>query len=1228
MEQQPNQVQTEENQIINILTLLETTYTSKDTKKIKDAEAELNALSKTQKNFSDILFKSLLLTSIKGKKITINLHKSALLYLRTIIMKKSAELTLPEIYGCTKNIIELIFSWEQNPNLNSGSLILLFQHIINFLLNSSTVKDNDDLVQNLLNEILKFSNKKYNNDNEILIGIGKVLFLYVTIMISTCTRAKNFEKILTNYFYLIADKIFELGKNYINIEMNIYNAKYILILKDLFDSFYKLLNHYKQLIDYEKYKEICFSILKKYYKYINELIQISPNLDSQVVEKYQKQNPILVFSHNMKNYSEINLMKSRVIQLISYIVQNICSIFNEYDLLKFPKDKPEEKSKKSPYINDDELNSFIINIIKLTVKSYEDLLSNKNKYFVARNYENEIYQEETSVTILLYELNVFLTRVLIRQPFKNLFKNDIKLFLLNVLIPLFASNETEKNSIENDFDMYRVYFNDITDDFKMKTFRTSGLFLIVKICQYYSDENNFLLSFFMEMYNYIINDGNVIKNAINYNVYTENKNKFVLDGLDIETKIDLFLLLIIILKGNIYQNNLIKLRLRNILIDNQMKLHQIQSLSIKIKICKLYSLYIPTIFKDEQIKSKNPKKMHQLNNEKDDENENENRIEENTTTNPKYKIFIQNAIDYIIYNIAQNYSAKNNINNMNMNINSENYYQALSCIAVDSLTNLILSFRERYDEELEESLPSIKFREINTYLTDALSSNFKFIIELILLMDNYAFYNLLDYIIENIQIKERNDIFICLEKIAQKYVDEIAKNLNNHGDKEYPPFVTLYFKILSSFLKGKNKLNKDSNIEIEFFEKILNKIFELINISDLEYFEFNEELICTMDDYIDCCQCINDKSVAILQKLGEIIEKDNILSIPIYSFLITFMKYLPKANNIDNNSKQILFNEIYNIIILGYNYEDDLYNQSRINSLLLTLDFFKYYIGEISLKIYKSLIITVLNSIAMFEKYDFESNDISEKTTINQLCLCNISFGMIYRTKETYQLIFEETGKIMPQDETNDEDINPTIKNKLPEIKSKNLGLYVTLLISGMGLTQSDYNITINKIVILGVCSIFKDNYCINKINQDNNIRFLFLQILVQLITKHRKEQLYKAKNLMKKETDINFTDFESDEEDDLEESEEYDDEINPKNEVRDILEEHELIKNFDEYKVFSEIISEIKNNEEAVYKELKSYSKENLDDLLLFRNINVNYNGQDINVPRKRVKMIIRKNK
>jgi hypothetical protein len=51
MEQQPNQVQTEENQIINILTLLETTYTSKDTKKIKDAEAELNALSKTQKKF-------------------------------------------------------------------------------------------------------------------------------------------------------------------------------------------------------------------------------------------------------------------------------------------------------------------------------------------------------------------------------------------------------------------------------------------------------------------------------------------------------------------------------------------------------------------------------------------------------------------------------------------------------------------------------------------------------------------------------------------------------------------------------------------------------------------------------------------------------------------------------------------------------------------------------------------------------------------------------------------------------------------------------------------------------------------------------------------------------------------------------------------------------------------------------------------------------------------------
>ena len=1225
--EQPEPELTEENQTNKILNLLEATYLSKDTKEIKEAENELDILSKKLNNFNDILYKCLLINSINGKKITLNLHKSVLLYLRTMIMKKSGELSLQEIYECIKNIIKLIFSWEQNPNLNNGSLMLLIQYIINFLLNLSVAKDNDELVYNLLNEILKFSNKKYNNDDEILIGLGKVLFLYITVITSKSCNGKNFEYILMKYFYLIADKILEYGKNYINIEMNIYNAKYVLIIKDLFDSFYKLLNHYKQLLDIDKYKEICFAILKKYYKYINDLIQFCPKLDTEAVEKYQKQNPILVFSHQMKKYSEINLMKSRVIQLISYIVQNICNVYNEYDLSKghYNNSKNEKNINKIYNLNDEDLNTFIINIIKLIVKCFEDLLSNKNKYLVARNYENEIFKEENSVTILLYELCVFLTRVLVRQPFKNLFKNDIKLFLLNILLPLFATNETEKNSIENDFDMYHVYFNDITDDFKTKTFRTSGLFLIVKICQHFSDESNFLLSFMIEMFNFIINDGNVIKNGINYNVYVENRNKFIVDELDIETKIDLFLLLIIILKEKIYQNNLIKSRLRNILLDNQLKLHQIQPLCIKIKLCKLYSLYIPTIFQDDQILSKNDPLLSCQN-----DNDNENKIIENNPSNDKYKIFIHNAIDYILQNIAQNYKEKNNNNNM-IYINSKNYFQALSCIAVESLTNLITSFREKYDEELEESLPEIKFAEINTYLNDALSSSFKFIIELILFFDNYAFFNLIDYIMENIQTKDRNDIFICLEKITEKFVDEMSNiKMDDQNDKEYSPFITQYFKILSSFLRGKNKLNKENMTEVDYFEKILDKIFEIVDISNLEFFDFNEEFIGTIDDYINCCEFINQKSIQILRKLSQIIEKDNILSLTIYSFLLTFIKYLSKTFTIDKNSRQILLKEIYDIIILGYNYEDDMCNQSRINCLLLTLEFFNHFINEIPLNIYRSLIITLLNSIATFDKASIDENELEEKAIINQLCLCNISFGFIFRTSETYQLIFEDSGNKLLQNEIKDENDNTTNDKNKPERKSKNLGLYITLLISGLGLSKTEYTIILYKTIILGVCSIFKDNYCINKINQDHNIRFLFLQYLVQSIDKQKKEQVIKANKMMKKEIKMNFNDDENyeDDDDDYEESEEFEDELNARNEVKDILEENDMIKNTDEYKIFSEIFSPIRNNEPEVYKELKNYFRGNLDDLLLFRNINVNYNGQDINVPRKRVKMIIRKNK
>ena len=457
-----------------------------------------------------------------------------------------------------------------------------------------------------------------------------------SLLTSKCILPENYGQLMNNYFFPIIDKILDLSKNYFNPNTNLYNDKYCSVVKIAFDCIYNVLTFIKNFPKNSLLKNITSIIIKKYWEICFKLIQINPPLDEPSMKKYLKQNPIVVLNVDINKYNIINYMKSSIIQLMCLLIQYSCSIPNDYNFLNNDDDK----------ITDKDLISYIINMIQLTVNCLEDLLSNKEKYNLVRNYEIEALSHENSINILLYELCVFLNRTLIRQPFKDKFKNDIKLLMLNILFPLLSTNETEKNMIEKDFEMYHIYINDIIEDFKRRNFRTAGMYLITKICNYFGDENNFVLSFTLEMFNYIINEGK-INNELNYNVYIENKNKYnIFDTLHNETKIDFFLLLILLLKDQINRNFLIKNHLKKLLIDNQLKLHQIQSLPIKIKLCKVYSVFIPILFREEQnltISQNNPflKIFNHNKQNKDIVDNNNNKFSK------EYYQFVQNSIDFL-----------------------------------------------------------------------------------------------------------------------------------------------------------------------------------------------------------------------------------------------------------------------------------------------------------------------------------------------------------------------------------------------------------------------------------------------------------------------------------------------------------------------------------------------------------------------------------------------------
>jgi hypothetical protein len=1197
----------ETDQLYHILSLLEVTYSSKETDKIKAAQDQLQTFSSNMPSgFANLLFKSLLLTSIKEKTISLELHKSAIIYLRNIILKNSGALKVEEIYESLKKFISLLFSWDKNINLNNNTISTILQNIVSFFLSLENFKEDDKYLESLFSEIKKIlmENNSYTNENNILITCDKIIGLSKSILTSKNIKPEVNEHLLNDFFFPISDKILDLCKNYINPNQNIYNDNYFKILNKLFESIYNILLHFNAFN--QSIKDLCLKIFNKYWKFFPELIELNPPLDELNTKKFGTSNPLIILNINEENCKEINLMKSKIIQIVAFLTQNLYNISNDLDFNKNAKQQ----------INDENITNFLINLVKLTVKCFGDILSNKDKFFFIRDYELETSQEEeNSVNIVLYDLCVLLTRILIRDPFKNIFRKDMKLFLLNILLPLFSTNDSERNMIESDFDMYHDYLIDIIENFKMKNFRASGLFLISKICNFFGDENSFLLSFILEMFNYTINEGK-INNQVNYNIYIENKDKYTVDKLDNETKIDLFFLLILLLRDRITSNNLIRNRLRDLLIQNQLKLHQINSLSIKIKICKIYSTFIPLLFKEEENTNISQKKnfYHDINSIKNQKEKDKN---ENNTFSEEHYIFIKNAIEYLLKNIEQNISQ--NLNKSNKN----NYCQSLSHSAAESISELIISFKETTYEENEEG-PVFKNekKQVIEYISKSLSESFKNIINLIIYIDNQSFYNIIDYVLEYIKPKDRQDIFICLKNITEKFIEDYKKSIDKEDSMS--PFIIEYFKIIGDFLKGENKPNKNNKKEIELIEEILNKLFECININELEKFEESDELIEMMEEYIILLENISEKSIIIFNKILPIIKNDNTCTNSLFSFLCTFLKYLPKSNNLDPNIKIQLTSEIIKIIKLSLSVDDELLNNSVKHALLLTLKLFNIGIKDIPFDLLKELLILSLNSFAPISKEDLFIGNISHKILINQIILTNISFGFIFKPVETYKIIFEKN-----------EENQKNIQNKLEDNKDNNnkennkkdynpnLHLFINLILSQIGMATNDYIVLLNKCLILGLCSIFKEKYCLEKLNNDKSIKILMIQILAKLIEKHRKQQVDQLNKIMKRETNCNFIEESEVEEEEDEESEELED---FKETIKEIFSENENIKNADEYNYFGGIINELKKSDNKTYEELNSSFNGKLEELMLIRNINVNYKGNDYKVPRKTVKILKKK--
>ena len=1131
-----------EAKIIEIYTLLEETFKGKDNKKIKEAMLKLNEIFSDFKNSIKYLFIALSSKEISGKEISLDLHKSVSLFLQKILSAQNV-LQPEEIFFCLNQILDLILNKSKNnPHLNDNSIMNIFQTSIKELLHSPIllINQDQDYIKQLFNTLLTALK---NEKNEFYLKTAKsVIILSSTLLTSEKANSNNYEQLINDFYIPIINNIFLNVPNYLDPKNNIYNIEFIIILKILFDGFFQNLIKMKSSYSSDKIKEIAMKFFREYGTYCFELIQLMPQLDDETKKKFGNQNPIIVFNKDEKICKEINNMKNRAIQFLSLIIQ-ISTLKNKNSIEDVPN-----------YINDKDLQKMVTDLIALILNTFQDILNNKEKFNFIRKYSGEENDniDEDCYNALLYQICVFLTRSLIREPIKTTISPNMRQFLLNNLFPLIVTIDDEKIFLETDPDGYHQYINDITFQFKEKSFRTSACFLVKKICDIFEEMGNFVLSFVLEMLNYIIKRGENIGDLSGYNVYLKYKSNALIDQFNDKIKLDFCLLIILILKEKIIQNSYLSKRLLDILIENYSNIHLIPFSIIRIKLCKIYYYFLPLYFG----------KVHYS--------------EENK------KIFLENVVNYLLNCIIQK----------NINIDEE-YCQALSYEATSTIIRLMTIQKETKENNISA---------LKKYINENLEKNFEIFVQLIPNIDILVYFLLLEQIIKNIKIAQRNLIFNCLNSLSKKFLLLYVQQ-NNQNQLFFPQ----YFTIINSLLTGKNKIEPENNEEIskfyEYFDPVLNYI------KNPKKFIYYEPLISNVQQCIKSFERIEERNILVLKSIKIIQEIDSATNLACYNYVSTFLSYIQKNKSEKPLNEKEIFNDILDIIKTSFTFNKETLKSSINYALLLTLQLLNIN-PNLNQEIFEFLII---QSFDCFEFSNGENALFSFFENINQLSLANVSIGLIFKPEQTLAILNKAI----------------TIQINGEEKKFMRIEKYANMIHEIMKISQPPYYYpNLGKCIILGICSIFSNKIFQDFLNQLKEFKFFLLTTFIKFTFFHKQQKCIILENLMKKEIKCNFVEEEENEEEEEEEEESDDDDFSSY--IDQALSSSNNIKLSDEFEFFSKVIKNIKENDRTMYEFLSAKNKNVIivcDRLSQMRNIKIKYNEKEYTVPRKTVR-IIRKSK
>jgi hypothetical protein len=113
----------------------------------------------------------------------------------------------------------------------------------------------------------------------------------------------------------------ERMSNYIDEKNQLYNYDYIRLLGNSYDWIYIVLVKLNDKKEKEEMRVICSKLFEVHNKYILSLIKLYPSSNKLSEELYGIKNSIVVFSVDNQKASSINIMKSKLLQFVSILIQ-------------------------------------------------------------------------------------------------------------------------------------------------------------------------------------------------------------------------------------------------------------------------------------------------------------------------------------------------------------------------------------------------------------------------------------------------------------------------------------------------------------------------------------------------------------------------------------------------------------------------------------------------------------------------------------------------------------------------------------------------------------------------------------------------------------------------------------------------------------------------------------------------------------------------------------------